>query len=129
MPAAAKLDLLVVDDQRAMRALVQSSLLEMGVHMIRECANGHEALRELNIRPAHLVISDLNMPQMDGLELLRNVRATPSIRKTAFILLTSRGEMELVKQAIDLGVNNYLRKPFTMSDLRKKVEAVLGPLT
>lgn len=129
MPEAAKLDVLVVDDQRAMRSLVQSSLLEMGVRSIRECADGEEALRELKVRPAHLVVSDLNMPNMDGLQLLKAVRSTPTLSRTAFILLTSRGEMELVKQAIALGVNNYLRKPFAMGDLRKKVEAVLGPLT
>jgi len=129
MPVASKLDVLIVDDQRAMRALVLVSLQDMGVVTIREAGDGQEALRELRARSAHLVISDMNMPLMDGLELLKAVRADPRIRKTAFILLTSRGEMELVKQAIALGVNNYVRKPFTMGDLKKKVEAVLGPLT
>ena len=77
----------------------------------------------------HLVISDLNMPNMDGLELLRAVRAEPSIAKTAFILLTSRGESDLVRKAISLGVNNYITKPFTFGGLQQKIEAVFGPLT
>jgi two-component system chemotaxis response regulator CheY len=129
MPVAARLDILICDDQSAMRNLVRASLFEMGVNVVRECHDGEEALRELSIRPAHLVISDLNMPKMDGLALLKAVRANPRMAKTAFILLTSRGEVELVKKAIALGVNNYVRKPFTMGDLRKKIEAVLGPLT
>ena len=129
MPEAAKLTVIVVDDQKAMRSLVHSSLKEMGCHRVRECADGVEALRELHVSPCHLVISDLNMPRMDGLELLRSVRANAQIAKTAFILLTSRGEMDLVKQAVALGVNNYIRKPFTMADLRRKIEAVVGPLT
>jgi two-component system chemotaxis response regulator CheY len=129
MPDAAKLDVMIVDDQKAMRSLVQASLLEMGCIKIRECGDGAQALRELKIQPAHLVISDLNMPVMDGLGLLNAVRTDPRIAKTAFILLTSRGEMDLVKQAIALGVNNYIRKPFTMGDLKRKIEAVFGPLT
>ncbi len=129
MPEAAKLSVVVVDDQKAMRSLVHASLKEMGCHRVRECADGIEALRELHVSPCHLVISDLNMPRMDGLGLLRAVRADPQVAKTAFILLTSRGEMDLVKEAIALGVNNYIRKPFSMADLRKKIEAVVGPLT
>jgi two-component system chemotaxis response regulator CheY len=129
MPEAARLNVLIVDDQAALRRLVHASLQEMGVRNMRECANGVEAMRELRRERAHLVISDLNMPEMDGLELLKTVRGDAQLAGTAFILLTSRGEMHLVKQAIELKVNNYLRKPFTMADLMKKVEAVVGRLT
>ena len=129
MPEAAKLSVLVVDDQKAMRSLVRASLLEIGINRIRECADGREALREMHISRPQLVISDLNMPVMDGLGLLSAVRDNPQIAKTAFILLTSRGEMELVKEAIALGVNNYIRKPFSIAELKKKVEAVVGVLT
>ena len=129
MPAAAKLEIMVVDDQKAMRSLIHSSLVEMGCRNIRECPDGQEALMELHIRPAHLVISDMTMPNMDGLGLLSAIRDNPQLRNTAFILLTSHGEVDLVKQAIALGVNNYVRKPFSVADLRRKVEAVLGPLT
>jgi two-component system chemotaxis response regulator CheY len=128
VPIAARLDILLVDDQKAMRSLVHSSLIEMGCRTIRECSDGQEALKELHIRPAQLVISDMNMPNMDGLGLLSAVRDSPMLKRTAFILLTSHSEMELVKQAIALGVNNYVRKPFTLGDLKKKVEAVVGVL-
>ncbi len=129
MPDAAKLSVLVVDDQAAMRSLVRASLLELGVQKVRECVDGREALREMHISRPHLVISDLNMPRMDGLGLLSAVRDDPQIAKTAFILLTSRGEMDLVKEAIALGVNNYIRKPFSLGELKRKVEAVVGVLT
>lgn len=129
MPAASALEVLVVDDQRAMRSLVIDSLRHFGVSKIVECGDGKEALQELLTRPRHMVISDLNMPVMDGLQLLEAVRKDPGLKTLAFIMLTSRGEVELVKKAVALGVNNYLMKPFSADGLRKKIEAVVGPLT
>ncbi len=129
MPDAAALSVLVVDDQMSIRALVKQALVALGVKNIVDAADGEEALRVLGMREVHLVISDLNMPRMDGLELLKAVRADPRTKQLGFIMLTSRGEVELVKQAIALGVNNYLTKPFAIGLLRKKIESVFGPLT
>jgi two-component system, chemotaxis family, chemotaxis protein CheY len=129
MPEAAALSVLVVDDQMSIRALVKQSLMTIGVKHIADAADGEEALRRLTLNPIHLVISDLTMPRMDGLQLLKAVRADPVLKQVGFIMLTSRGEAELVKQAIDLGVNNYLTKPFAIGLLRKKIESVFGPLT
>ena len=129
MPSAADMQVMVVDDQKAMRNLVRTSLSALGCVHITECGDGREALTALKAHPVHLVISDLNMPEMDGLELLRAVRAEPNLQSVGFIMLTARGEVELVKQAIALGVNNSLMKPFTMAALRAKIEAVFGPLT
>ncbi|HKT53916.1 MAG TPA: response regulator [Caulobacteraceae bacterium] len=129
MPQAALIETLLVDDQRAMRSLVRDSLHEIGFRKIIECQDGREALASLHVRPTHLVISDLNMPVMDGLELLRAMRGEPNLSGVAFIMLTSRGEADMVKEAIALGVNNYLVKPFTLATLRRKIEAVFGPLT
>lgn len=77
MPAAASLHCLVVDDQMTMRSLVRTSLQQLGVREIREAADGEIALREIVSKPAHLIISDYNMPNLDGLGLLRAVRAHP----------------------------------------------------
>ncbi len=129
MPEARQIKTLVVDDMASMRTLVRASLRQIGVSQATECSDGAEALDVLRTTAFHLIISDLNMPKMDGLEFLRAVRSEPSIAKTAFILLTSRGEIELVKQAIALGVNNYITKPFTFGGLQKKIEAIFGPLT
>ena len=116
MPAAAALHCLVVDDQMTMRSLVRTSLQQLGV-------------REIVSKPAHLIISDYNMPNLDGLGLLRAVRAHPPTSKTAFIMLTGRADRELVQRAVQFGVNNYLVKPFTVAQLKGKLEAVFGPLT
>ena len=129
MPAASALTIMVVDDQRSMRSVVKESLRAIGCHRLTECENGEDALKELAIRPVHLVISDMNMPKMDGLAFLRAMRANPALQQTGFIMLTSRGEVDLVKQAVQLGVNNYLTKPFTTATLKKKIESVFGPLT
>ena len=129
MPKASLLQILIVDDQRSMRSLVRSSLLQLGCDKVIEAENGLDALSRLEILPAHLVISDLNMPMLDGLGLLRAVRGSETLKDTAFIMLTSRGDGDLVRQAVALRVNNYLMKPFSVDGLRRKVEAVVGVLT
>jgi two-component system chemotaxis response regulator CheY len=129
MPKASLLQILVVDDQRSMRALVRSSLQQLGCHQVIEAENGMDALSRLEFRPPHLIISDLNMPMLDGLGLLRAVRGSEALKDTAFIILTSRGDGDLVRQAMELRVNNYLTKPFSVDGLRRKVEAVMGPLS
>ncbi len=129
MPAAASLNCLIVDDQMTMRSLVRTSLQQLGVREIREAADGEIALREMITKPATLVISDYNMPNLDGLGLLRAIRAHPPTQKAAFIMLTGRADRELVQRAVQFGVNNYLVKPFTVAQLKAKLEAVFGPLT
>jgi two-component system chemotaxis response regulator CheY len=129
MPAAATLQVLVADDQRMMRELVRSVLTDLGCRQVTECSDGAHAMRMLEGRSVNLIISDMNMPNMDGLEFLQAVRAHPTLSKTAFIMLTSRAETALVRRAIDLGVNNYVIKPFNAATLKGKIEAVLGPLT
>jgi two-component system, chemotaxis family, chemotaxis protein CheY len=129
MPAAASLHCLIVDDQMTIRSLVRNSLQQLGVREIREAADGELALRDIITKPAHLIISDYNMPNLDGLGLLRAVRAHPPTSKTAFIMLTGRADRELVQRAVQFGVNNYLVKPFTVDQLKGKMEAVFGPLT
>ena len=129
MPAASALNVLVVDDQLTMRSLVRNSLQQIGVREISEAADGELALRSIITKPVHLVISDFNMPNLDGLSLLRAIRAHQPISKTAFIMLTGRADRELVQRAVQFGVNNYLVKPFTTAQLKEKLEAVFGTLT
>lgn len=129
MPSAAKLNVVVVDDQLTMRALVRSGLQQIGVVNTREYPGAKEAWESIYRQPAHVVISDFNMPEMDGLEFLRALRATESMKNTAFILLTGRADKELVARAAQFGANNYLVKPFTVATLKQKIEQVVGPLT
>jgi two-component system chemotaxis response regulator CheY len=129
MPAAAALQVLIVDDQQTIRSLVRTGLQQIGITNTREAPDGEEALRALLIKPAHLVISDYNMPKLDGLGLLRAIRSHAPIRTTAVIMLTGRADRELVDRAAQYGVNNYLVKPFTVATLREKIEQVFGALT
>ncbi|HET6969959.1 MAG TPA: response regulator [Phenylobacterium sp.] len=128
MPASSSLTCLVVDDQQTMRSLVRSGLQQLGFRTIYEAPDGEEGLRHLLARPIHLVISDYNMPKLDGLGLLRAIRSHPPIQKTAFIMLTGRADKELVQRAVQFGVNNYLVKPFTVGTLKEKIEAIFGVL-
>lgn len=129
MPAAADIRVLVVDDQLTMRSLVQSALQQLGFRDIALAPDGEEGLKSLLQRPAHLVISDFNMPKLDGLGLLRAIRSHEPLRKTAFIMLTGRADMDLVQRAVQYGVNNYVSKPFTVASLKEKIEGVFGALT
>jgi len=128
MPNAIGLKVLVVDDQNSVRQMTRMTLEEIGIRHIHEAENGLQAMETASIQPLDLIISDFNMPEMDGLGLLRAVRGHPVARKVPFILLTGRGDRELVVKAAQAGVNNYLVKPFTAVVLRQKIEQVMGKL-
>jgi two-component system, chemotaxis family, chemotaxis protein CheY len=128
MPAAAKVRAVVVDDQLTMRNLVRSSLQQIGVNNVREFPSAQEAIVGLKAQPAHVVLSDFNMPGMDGLEFLRNIRGDEALKSTAFILLTGRADKDLVQRAAQFGANNYMVKPFTVAVLKQKLEQIFGTL-
>lgn len=129
MPRAADFKVLVVDDQLAMRGLARYSLQQIGITQVTDSPNGKEALQALIKNPVDLVMSDFNMPEMDGLGLLRAIRSNNVLRKTPFILVTGRSDKELVVKAAQAGANNYIVKPFTVQTLKKKLETVIGKLT
>ena len=129
MPAASSLRVLVVDDQQTIRSLVRIGLKEIGVVHIEDAVDGEDGLRALLTHKSNLIISDYNMPKLDGLNFLRAVRSTPALKNTGFIMLTGRADNDLVQRAQQFGVNNYLDKPFTVTTLRQKIEAVYGALT
>ena len=129
MPAASSIQVLVVDDQQSMRVLVRTCLAQIGIKDIRDASDGEAGLKELIAKPAHLVISDFNMPKIDGLAFLRAIRAHPPIANTAFVMLTGRADADLVQRAVQFGVNNFLVKPFTTAQLKAKLETVFGKLT
>jgi len=129
MPAAATLKVLVVDDQTSVRQMTRMTLEQIGIRHIHEAENGKLAMDTASVQPLDLVISDFNMPEMDGLAFLRALRGHPAARKVPFILLTGRGDRELVVKAAQAGANNYLIKPFTPDILRQKIEQVMGKLS
>ena len=129
MPTAAALKVLIVDDQFSARQMTRMTLEEIGIKQIHESENGKDAMTTAGIQPLDLIISDYNMPEMDGLGLLKAVRGHPAARKVPFILLTGRSDRELVVKAAQAGANNYLVKPFTTANLREKIERVMGKLS
>jgi two-component system chemotaxis response regulator CheY len=129
MPNAVAIKVLVVDDQNSVRQMTRMTLEEIGFRHIHEAEHGRQAMEIASLQPLDLIISDFNMPEMDGLGLLRAVRGHPVVRKIPFILLTGRGDKELVIKAAQAGVNNYLVKPFTATILREKIEQVMGKLS
>jgi len=129
MPVAAGLKVLVVDDQNSVRQMTRMTLEQIGVRHIHEAENGVKAMDTASMQPLDLIISDYNMPEMDGLGLLRAVRGHPSARRIPFILVTGRGDRELVVKAAQAGANNYVVKPFTADILRTKIEQVVGKLS
>ena len=128
MPAARMISGVVADDQSSMRPPIRHGLSQLGAADIREAPDGESAVKALTAKLARLVLSDLNMPGLDGLGLLKTVRETDALKKMAFIMLTGSSDRESVQKAIELGVNNYIVKPFTVANLRERIEAVLGKL-
>jgi len=129
MPAASQIKVMVVDDQASMRAMIRRSLQDLGFRDVRDKGDAAEALAAVRTERVHLIISDYNMPDMDGLQLLEAVRGDPVIGKTVFIMLTGSSDREIAQKAAALGVNNYLVKPFAPASLKDKIERVFGPLS
>ena len=121
-----RIQILVVDDMSTSRGLIVQALESFGIANIHHAANGSEALAAIAARPVHLVISDYNMPGMDGLGLLGRLRAAPATKGVGFILVTGRADQDLVDKGRSLGMNNFLQKPFTTAGLKSCLEAVVG---
>lgn len=123
-----KLKVMVVDDMSTSRGLLVQSLENMGISQVRSTDHASSALAELGQRPAHLVISDLNMPDIDGLQLLEKIRTDAKLKGMGFILITGRADAEIIARGKRLGMNNFIKKPFTPADLKSCIEAVTGRL-
>jgi two-component system, chemotaxis family, chemotaxis protein CheY len=123
-----QLKVFVVDDMSTSRGLITQALDLLGIRQMAFASDGQGAMQALAREPAHLVISDYNMPGMDGLQLLQALRHEPRTRGVGFILITGRADPAIIDAGRRLGMNNYLKKPFTPTDLRGCIEAVTGRL-
>jgi two-component system, chemotaxis family, chemotaxis protein CheY len=128
MPFAKQLKVLVVDDTSVSRMLVCDGLWSFGIAEVTVANDGDQALQMMIQSPSHLVMSDYNMPKMDGLQLLKSLREHTPTRSCGFILVTGKGDRTLIEQGKKFGLNNFLMKPFTNDSLRKCVEQVVGKL-
>lgn len=119
-----KMTILVVDDFSTMRRIVRNILKELGYEKILEADDGTTALSILRQEKIDLIISDWNMPQMSGIELLKTVRTTESMKDLPFLMVTAEGQREHVLEAVKSRVSNYIVKPFTPETLMEKIEKI-----
>lgn len=117
------LDVLIVDDSAAIRKILQRVLVQAEVTLgkVYEAGDGHEALDRLKADQVGLILSDINMPNMDGLELLGKIRAEERWKAVPIIMVTTEGSQNKVLQALQLGANGYVRKPFTAEQIKEKL--------
>lgn len=121
------LDVLIVDDSAAIRKILQRVLVQADVQLgtVHEASDGHEALEKLKTGKVHLILSDINMPNMDGLELLAKLRQQESLHSVPIIMVTTEGSQNKVLQALQLGANGYVRKPFTAEQIKEKLAGLI----
>ncbi len=123
-----QLRIMVVDDMSTSRGLITQALDELGVRQVESAADGASALQRIASWPVHLVISDMNMPGMNGLQLLHALRSNPKTRQVGFLLITGKADRQIIETGKKLGMNNFLAKPFQPKDLVKAIEAITGRL-
>ena len=114
---------LIVDDSSVMRKIVERSLRQAGLDpmVVFEAGNGIDGLEMLKKQPVHLILSDINMPSMDGLEFLRQLRGQNLANGVPVVMITTESSEEQVKQAILSGAQGYIRKPFTAEQVKERV--------
>ena len=115
---------LAVDDFSTMRRIIRNMLRQLGYSNIVEAEDGVEALSLLHKDKVDFVISDWNMPNMSGLELLKAIRADANLKPLPVLLVTAEALKENVVEALKAGVNNYVVKPFTAETLKEKIDAI-----
>jgi len=116
-------DLLIVDDSIPVRKILMNSLsyIKLPINEILEAGDGVEALKLLEAHPVGLVLTDINMPKMNGIELLRAVRSSPQWHDIPVVMISAEGGETSVQDAIELGANSFILKPFNIAVLRRLV--------
>jgi two-component system chemotaxis response regulator CheY len=111
-----------------MRKIVERSLRQAGLELeeVREAGNGAEALAELQNSAFDLILSDINMPAMDGLEFLRSLANVPSAKNVPVVMITTEGSESRVVEALSVGAKGYIRKPFTPEQIKERLAPLLG---
>lgn len=118
-------DILIVDDMVMLRNIMKMQLQRMGFDRIHEAPDGSAAMKILNTRKIDLVISDWNMPVMNGFELLREIRASEVLKDIPFIMVTAEATQARISMALRLKVDELILKPFTLEILERKIIRVI----
>ena len=123
-----KMKFLVVDDFSTMRRIVRNLLKELGFTNVDEAEDGQIALQKLNSLPFDFVVTDWNMPNMDGLTLLQNIRATPALKHLPVLMITAEAKKENIIAAAQAGASGYIVKPFTAATLAEKLQKIFDKM-
>jgi two-component system chemotaxis response regulator CheY len=120
-------DVLIVDDSAAIRKILQRVLRQTDIPLgeVFEAGDGLEALKTLNERHVSLILSDINMPNMDGLQLLAQLKQTEKWKSVPIVMVTTEGGQGKVIEAVQLGAAGYVRKPFTAEQIKEKLSGLI----
>jgi len=121
------MDILIVDDSAAIRKILRRVLLqtEIPLGQIYEAGDGCEALLRLRENPVQLIISDINMPNMDGLQLLGTLKSTAEWKGIPVVMVTTEGSQQKVLQSIELGAVGYVKKPFSADQIKETLAGII----
>lgn len=117
--------ILVVDDFSTMRRIIKNILREIGYNNVDEADDGSTALEKLKSAKFDFVVTDWNMPNMPGIELLKAIRSDDVLKDTPVLMVTAEAAKENVVTAVAAGVNNYIVKPFTAAALKERIDLIL----
>jgi two-component system chemotaxis response regulator CheY len=120
-------DVLIVDDSAAIRKILQRVLRQTDIPIgdVLEAGDGVEALKALENRHVHLILSDINMPNMDGLQLLAQLKQHDKWKSVPIVMVTTEGGQGKVIEAVQLGAAGYVRKPFTAEQIKEKLSGLI----
>ena len=117
---------LVVDDSNTMRRIIINTLNKLGYEDVTEAGNGREGLDRLGSGGVDVIITDWNMPEMTGIEFVRSLRGSSTTKDIPVLMVTTNAAKDDIVEALKVGVNSYVVKPFTPDTMREKIEAVLA---
>lgn len=120
--------MLIVDDSMPMRAVIKKTISASGFGKADfiEASNGREALEKLESEWVDIVVTDFNMPEMNGLELLKEIKNSDQIEPVPVLVITTERSQEKIKEFLDLGAAGYIKKPFTPEEIKEKLTQILG---
>jgi two-component system chemotaxis response regulator CheY len=120
-------DVMIVDDSAAIRKILKRMLDQAGgtLGKVVEAGDGVEALEKLKQQPIHLILSDINMPNMDGIQLLTELKSRAESKHIPVIMITTEGGEAKVMEAVQLGASGYIKKPFTAEQIKEKLAGLM----
>jgi len=121
-----QIKILAVDDSPTMRRIIINTLKRAGYNDVVEASDGKDALAKMKVEHVDFVITDWNMPEMDGLALVSTIRTTAELKGLPVLMVTTRSVKDDIVEALKAGVNNYIVKPFTPETLKQKIEECLA---